>query len=290
MKIFKIAALSASLVAAAAMAPVAHGQVTTPRPRVAPRALEMFGARGVQIGVSIRELDDADLKGAKAPSSGVFVEDVTADGPAAAAGVKKGDVVMEFDGERVRSVSQFTRLVRETPAGRKVAAALWRDGQKISVTIQPRASDGFRVFDNFDFMPVQPAPLTPPAAPLPPAPPALPAIPDFEGFVWRTGGTLGMTVSDLSSQLAAYFGTRDGVLVTSVLDDSAAAKAGVKAGDVITSIDGSPVGSSSELRRRVQRLENGAEFALEVVRDKKTLTLKGKVEEGRNRRTFRSVL
>jgi len=287
MRIFKIAALSASLVAAAAMAPVAHGQTTTPRPRVAPRALEILGARGVQIGVSIRELDDADLKGAKAPGSGVFVEEVTTDGPAAAAGVKKGDVVMEFDGERVRSVPQFTRLVRETPAGRKVAAALWRDGQKISVTIQPRASDGFRVFDNFDFMPVPPAPPAPPAAPLPPAPPALP---DFEGFVWRTGSTLGMTVTDLSSQLADYFGTKDGVLVTSVLEDSAASKAGVKAGDVITSIDDSAVGSSSELRRRVQRLENGAEFTLGVVRDKKNLALKGKVEEGRNRRTFRSVL
>lgn len=299
MKTVKIAALAAALVAAAglgaAFIPVAHGQSSTSRTRVAPRALEVLGGRGSQIGVSIRELEDEDMKGAKGAQAGVVVEDVTEDSPAAAAGVKKGDVVVEFDGERVRSVRQFTRLVQETPVGRKVPAALLRDGQKITVTVEPRAGDGFRVpgdlsnmrlFDNFgrDFnLPVPPAP---PARPVPPAPPALP---DIQSFVWRVGNTLGIAVSELSSQLAEYFGTKDGVLVTSVYDDSAAAKAGLKAGDVITSINGATVDSPSELRRRIQRLENGDELTLGVVRDKKSVTLKGKVEQPRNNRwTFRS--
>ena len=102
------------------------------------------------------------------------------------------------------------------------------------------------------------------------------------------GNTLGITVSELSSQLAEYFGSKDGVLVTSVSDDSAAAKAGVKAGDVITSLNGATVGSASELRRRIQRLPNGEKITLGVMRDKKSVTLKGKVEQPRNRRTFRS--
>ena len=301
MKTVKIAALAGAFVAAAglgaAFIPMAHGQSSTSRARVAPRALEVLGGRGSQIGVAIRELEDEDMKGAKGAQTGVVVEDVTQDSPAAAAGVKKGDVVVEFDGERVRSVRQFTRLVQETPAGRKVQAALLRDGQKISVTVEPRAGDGFRLLGDLsnmalfeDFgrnfkLAVPPAPPAPPARPAPPAPPALP---DIQSFVWRMGNTLGITVSELSSQLAEYFGSKDGVLVTSVSDDSAAAKAGLKAGDVITSLNGATVDSPSELRRRIQRLENGDEFTLGVMRDKKSVTLKGKVEQPRNRQTFRS--
>lgn len=301
MKTVKIAALVGALVAAAglgaALIPVAHGQNSTSRTRVASRALEVIGGRGSQIGVAIRELEDEDMKGAKGAQTGVVVEDVTQDSPAAAAGVKKGDVVVELDGERVRSVRQFTRLVQETPAGRKVQASLLRDGQKISVTVEPREAGGFRVlgdlsnmrlFEDFgrDFkLAVPPVPPAPPARPAPPAPPALP---DIQSFVWRMGNTLGITVSELTSQLAEYFGIKNGVLVTSVSDDSAAAKAGVKAGDVITSINGATVGSPSELRSRIQRLGNGDEFTLGVIRDKKSVTLKGKVEQPRNRRTFRS--
>ncbi len=43
--------------------------------------------------------------------------------------MKKGDIVVEFDGEHVRSVRQFTRLVQETPAGRKIQTSVIRDGQ-----------------------------------------------------------------------------------------------------------------------------------------------------------------
>jgi serine protease Do len=296
MNAWETAAAAAALAAAAgigaAVAPAGHAQTAA---RVAPRALDVLGGRGSQIGVSIRDLRDDD-KGAQA---GVLVEEVSADSPAEKAGIKKGDIIIEFDGERVRSVRQFTRLVQETPAGRKVSAALVRDGQRITVSIEPRESDRFhiltdmpnlRVFENFgrDFnLAVPPAPPALPAQPSRPTPPA-PPVPGFDSFVWRVGNMLGLTASDLSSQLAAYFGAKNGVLVTSVNTDSAAAKAGVKAGDVITSINGGTVESVSDLRRRVQRLENGDEFTLEVVRDKKTITLKGKFEETRYRRTFRS--
>jgi S1-C subfamily serine protease len=99
-----------------------------------------------------------------------------------------------------------------------------------------------------------------------------------------------MTVGDLSDQLAGYFGVKDGVLVTSVADDSAAAKAGIKAGDVVTSFNGSDVTQPSDLRRRIQRLEDGDEFTVGVVRDKKSLTLKGKAETARSRRTSRTII
>jgi serine protease DegQ len=94
----------------------------------------------------------------------------------------------------------------------------------------------------------------------------------------------------LSQQLAEYFGTKDGVLVTSVADDSAASKAGIKAGDVITSFNGSGVTAPSDLRRRIQQLQDGDEFTIGVIRDKKGVTLKGKAERTRPRRTYRSVI
>jgi S1-C subfamily serine protease len=98
-------------------------------------------------------------------------------------------------------------------------------------------------------------------------------------------------MADLSPQLAEYFGTKEGVLVSAVRADSAAAKAGLKAGDVITNVDGATIQTPSDLRRRLQRLEAGDEFTLGVVRDKKSLTLKGKLESTSSRRwTTQSII
>jgi S1-C subfamily serine protease len=78
--------------------------------------------------------------------------------------------------------------------------------------------------------------------------------------------------------------------VTAVADNSAAAKAGIKAGDVITSFNTSDVTSPSDLRQRIRALQDGDEFTVGVMRDKKPMTLKGKAESTRPRRTYRSVI
>jgi serine protease Do len=91
-------------------------------------------------------------------------------------------------------------------------------------------------------------------------------------------GRLGISVENLTDGLSEYFGVKHGALVRSVRDDSVAAKAGLKAGDVITSVNGSQVDEPSDLSRVIDRLDNDAEFTLEIVRDKKTQTLKGKIE------------
>jgi serine protease Do len=301
MNAWKIAAAATAVAGAAAVAlfgPPVHAQ-SSPR-AVAPRAIEVFAGRGSQIGVSIRDVEDNDLKAGKLTQpGGVVIEDVADDSPASRAGLRKGDIVVEFDGERVRSVRQFTRLVQETPAGRKAQTSVMRDGQKINVSLEPREGNGLNVFGDFGQAQIlrdlgkyfdAPAPPARPATPVPPVPPAAPVFPDIESFVWRTGNALGMTVGDLSDQLAVYFGVKDGVLVTSVVDNSAAAKAGIKAGDVVTSFNGTDVTQPSDLRRRIQRLQDGDEFTVGVVRDKKSLTLKGKAETTRSRRTYRSVI
>ena len=303
--VWKTAAVAAALTGAAAVGgtflPPAQAQ-DSPRP-AKPHAVEIFAGRGSQIGVSIRDIEENDTKAGKVGQpAGVVIEEVSEDSPASKAGLKKGDIVVEFDGERVRSVRQFTRLVRETPAGRKTQASIVREGQTTTVTLEPRESNSFNVFGDLDgvralgdfgrdFQFAMPSPPPrPPSGPVPPAPPAAPVLPDFESFVWRTGNGLGITVSDLSDQLAGYFGVKNGVLVSSVADDSAAARAGIKAGDVVTSFNGADVTRPTDLRRRIQRLQDGDEFTAGVVRDKKSLTLKGKVEATPSRRSNRSVI
>jgi serine protease Do len=296
---WKAAAVAAALVAAAgagaAFLPPAHAQATAR----APRALEIFGGRGSQIGVTVRDVEETDAKTGKlAAPGGVMIEEVSEESPAAKAGLKSGDIVVEFDGERVRSVRQFTRLVQETPVGRKTQAVVMRAGQRVNVTVEPRDGNGFVFADgklsvlqdwsrDFPFDVPRPVAPTPPATPKPPVPPA---FPDFDTFAWRTNNGLGITVGDLSQQLAEYFGTKDGVLVTSVADNSAASKAGIKAGDVITSFNGSEVTSPSDLRQRIRALQDGGEFTVGVMREKKPMTLKGKAETARARRTYRSVI
>ena len=148
---------------------------------------------------------------------------------------------------------------------------------------------GMRVLESPGIVRAVPTPPTPPAAPRSARPALPPPAFDFlngDGpLTIVTGrGHLGLTTEELGSQLAQYFGVKDGVLVKSVQDGSAGAKAGVKAGDVITSINGSHVYDRSDISRAVNRMDAGAEFTLEVLRDHKTQTLKGKNEPTTTRR------
>jgi serine protease Do len=292
-----MAALVAALLVAAGLgamlAPAANGQSVRVQ---SPRAFEVFTG-GSRIGVSIRDVEDADTKTIKSAASGVVVDDVATNSPADKAGMRKQDVIVEFDGERVRSVRQLTRIVQETPSGRTVQATLLRDGQRMTVSLTPRADNRFNV-DSFEDLGdfgrdlryrMPPRPPTPPAYSAPAFPPDPPSSWRFDELLGRSN-RLGIVVDSLSSQLAEYFGTKEGVLVTSVSDDSAAARAGLKAGDVITSFNGFAVDEPADVRRRIQDLNDGDEFTISVMRDRKPLTLKGKAERTQPRRTSRTIL
>ena len=96
-------------------------------------------------------------------------------------------------------------------------------------------------------------------------------------FVFSTGrGRLGVNVQDLTPDLAAYFGVKDGLLVNSVQADTPAAKAGLKAGDVIGTVNGKAVLSSSELVKELADKEG--EVTIGVTRDKKAISLKATLE------------
>lgn len=86
-----------------------------------------------------------------------------------------------------------------------------------------------------------------------------------------TGGAkrLGVTVMDLTRQLADYFEARDGVVVTEVRRASPADRAGVKAGDIITDVDDVPIKAVTDLKRELDRDLNGTRLRLHVRRDRR---------------------
>jgi serine protease Do len=295
MTVWKSGALASALLlaaaAGAAFMPAVHGQGDEPQRWDSEpfRKVVQLGGGAGQIGVSVRDVDNDDTK---QPKSGVVVEEVRSGSAAEKAGVKDGDQIVEFDGERVRSVRQFTRLVQDTPIGRSVPVVVLRGGQRTTLNVAPTRGTGWRFDEDFGLIspPEPPKPPPAPDAPRPPkAVPPFPALPGF-GFSYRSGGgRLGASVEDLSDELTEYFGVKHGVLVRSVTDGSPAAKAGLKAGDVITSVNGTTVEEPSDVSRTLDRLEDQAEFTIDVMRDKKPLTLKGKLGS-RERSRSRAVV
>jgi serine protease Do len=298
MRILKVLSVLVALVGVGVLAlvtaPSGYGPFDSPvlaqsreraeRPERRPRALTVLAGRGAEIGVSIRDLESTD----KRASGGVVIEEVRKDGPADKAGLKQADVIVEFDGEHVRSARQFTRLVQETVPGRTVKATFVRDGQKKDVQLTPDdRGDGMSVlfegnmheylgnldrglgrlgdrlqnfnFDNFSF-----------------------AMPPFDGR-----GRLGVSVEELTPQLATYFGAKDGVLIASVSDDSPASRAGLQAGDVITKVNDEPVGSREDLMRLLRDVKDGGDVTIAIVRDKKETTVTAKLDSRRPARRGR---
>ncbi len=268
--------------------------------------MRMFGG-GSRIGVTLREVDqDAARRGNLKAAEGALVEDVQEGSPAAKAGVRDGDVITAFDGERVRSVRQLQRLVSETPPGRAVKVSVLRDGKPTDVSVTPEEREGPIAFA---YGPGRNAEIRrgveeglrnvprefrfeAPAWSFEHRLPEGWAEGELGGrlgepggriFQWFGGeGRLGASVQDLTAQLAEYFGAKDGVLVTSVSADSPASRGGLHAGDVIVTVNGNGVSSPSELVRALREVDDGAEVRLGIVRDRKSQTLTVKLE-GRRR-------
>jgi serine protease Do len=273
---------------------------------------------GPRLGIQIRDVAKDDVAKLKlAGQAGVVVEEVTKDSAAEKAGVKAGDVVVQFDGETVRSAAQLTRVVRETAPDRTVKMAVTREGRRIEMDVTPSsAGEAMTMFIDQDRIradvekemqsvhekmkdlhlerKIAPGAPMPHAAPMPGAPGGpmrwkmeRPEGGTFQFFGEGEGpmamafgaarGRLGVSVQSLTPELAGYFGVKDGVLVSAVQADTPAAKAGLKAGDVITSVDDKAIGAPGELVDALRAKEG--EVTLGVTRDKKAMSLKATIEK-----------
>jgi serine protease Do len=271
----------AVVVAAFVLAPTAWTQARRgtpePTPRPEPRMMWLDG-RGSSIGVRIQEAEGA----------GVLIDEVEDGSPAEKAGLRRGDVVVEFDGERVRGARHFSRLVQETPDGRTVKATVVREGSKQTLDVTPAAGErfGWRSDHIVDIPAIE--------RQVERSLEALPRYFSFD-FDWDSSpmmaggarGRLGARLQPLTEQLATYFGVKNGVLVSSVDEDSPAAKAGLKAGDVITTVNGRSVSATSDITQEIRGAEGGKDVELGVLRDRQSLTLKAQIPERRPRRSTR---
>ncbi|MGH9314494.1 MAG: PDZ domain-containing protein [Vicinamibacterales bacterium] len=276
MRLLKIAGVATVVLGVAAVVAVlatdVAGQVRGRTPKA--HAFEMMIGGGAHIGIAVRDMDDADAKREKATQAGVVIDEVYSESPASRAGLKAGDVVVEFDGERVRSARQFSRLVAETPEGRSVKLGAVRDGQRLTVDITPEAGRGlnseWKIGEEF-------ARLNDMEVDIPKLLPKI-AVPGFDVMTLARTARLGVQIETLTPQLATYFGAKRGALVANVEEGSAAEKAGLRAGDVITAIDGRTIEDTDDIRRALRGTHDGAEVSIEIVRDRKSQTLKAKLE------------
>ncbi len=257
----------------------ALAQPDPPQPPRPPRGSRVVvqNAGSSFLGVGVSEIDSERAKALNLKEErGVEVKNVDEDSPAAKAGVKVGDVILDYNGQRVEGMEQFVRFVRETPMGRAVKLLISRNGaiQTLTATIGSRSSNSIFVGgDDFRF--------TMPEI----------RIPDIPRVVtsWQSR-TLGVDSESLNSQLAEFFGVKEGVLVRSVIKGTAAEKAGLKAGDVITKIGDRKVTSPRDISNAVRSVSSGKAFPVTVIRDRKETTLNATIEEKSSGGTRRMVV
>jgi C-terminal processing protease CtpA/Prc len=228
---------------------------------------------GSWLGVETSEATQQKAKDLKLPAErGAVVGKVLPDSPAAAAGLKQNDVITEINGQRVEGTAQFRRMIHEIPAGRAVQLTIWRDSRSQTISATLGKSEGRRGSgmmngqDRFSFR-----------MPNIPEMPEVAGLGDLSNFVFMAPGQtrLGINAEDLQGDFGNYFGAPDGegVLVREVFPDSPAAKAGLKAGDAITSVGGERVRTTSELRDKLRGGKDAKSLSLGVLRNKSSLNL-----------------
>jgi S1-C subfamily serine protease len=225
------------------------------------------------LGVSTADVTSDRLSSLKLKEErGVEILNVITDSPAAKAGLKEHDVILEINGTRVDSVEQLQRMVRELPAGRTVSLLISRDGstQTVPAKLGERSQYQGRLGDR-DFVFRMPEFRMPDIR--------IPS-PNVQVFSLTQGARLGIDVEPLGRQLADYFGAPggEGLLVRSVDRDGPADKAGVKAGDVIVKIDGRKVSDAGDIRSLLRDTREKRTFPIQLVRNKKEMTVTVTVE------------
>jgi S1-C subfamily serine protease len=218
------------------------------------------------LGVSLQELTDEIIDGLDLKiRQGVLVNEVFEASPAEEAGILDGDVIIVFDGEKIRTPNDLIKLVRKADVGDKVKLKVVRedDTKTIAVIIGERP-ERFAV-----------------------------EVPKMDNLrrkmisIFKPGVQLGVKIQDLEdSDLAEYFDVQSGVLVTGVIENSSAEDVGVKAGDVIIGLNDEDVDTGEGLIELVQEMEEGDDFELVVVRHGRKKTLSGQIKKGEEHSSY----
>ncbi len=204
--------------------------------------LRDFGhARRGWLGVRIQSVSDELAEGLRLPSvTGALIANVTEGGPAEAAGIRQGDVVLEFDGKAIDEMRKLPRVVAETPIDRKVPVVIWRQGDRLTVDVVVGELD-----EATDMAAAE-------------EPEGQKTGPDL-----RAGEIelLGLSVTEITEELRGQFNVDPevtGVVVLDVAKQGPAAEKGIEAGDVIVEVDQKAVAKPADVSQQVESAkENG---------------------------------
>lgn len=193
------------------------------------------------LGVGIQELTEelAAQFGVK-PGDGVLVGNVMKDSPAERGGLRPGDIIQEFNGVKIGNVHQLQREVARSPVGSEARLRVLREKQPTTLAVM------------LGEQPTDVAAASEPGS----APP-------------EAAERFGLTVQDLTPELQSQLklGAVEGIIVSSVDEAGAAARAGIRPGDVITEANREPVKSTRDFSRILGQLGRGQSLLLLVQRD-----------------------
>ena len=245
----------------------------TPAPRPEPQVFSFsFDGAGGYLGVQTEEVTKENFsRFGLREVRGVAVADVVEGSPAQTAGLQKGDVIIRVNGDEITSSRKLTRLIGEISPDHTAKITVSRGGSErdINVTLgrrpEPKFGDGAFHFpegiEKFEM-------------PKFPNMPELEKLPRIEGkpgepFVWSFTNRrqIGVGLTPLTKQLSDHFGVENGALVNTVRENSPAAKAGLKAGDIIVEVDGKAVKGEMDVIRALGEKKEG-DVTVTYVRDR----------------------
>jgi serine protease Do len=193
-----------------------------------------------KLGVMVQEVNQGFADSFKLDRpEGALVANVEENGPAAKAGLRSGDVILGFKGQRIVSSGDLPALVDQSLPGDKVDIEVWRNGKRetITATLGDANEKGAKLAK---------------------------AGGDADG----DHAKLGLALRPLQPEERRQLGTRDGLLIQEVGEGSAAARAGVRPGDVLLAVNGTPVQSVEQVRGAVKGAEKSVALLVQRGADK----------------------
>ncbi len=246
--------------------------------------------QGAWLGVSISDLTQAKAAELKLPDeNGVLIDHVDKASPAEKAGLEANDVITQFNGIKVLTTRQLTRMISELLPDRVVQLGIWREGASKSISVKlgqpPKPESSLQIWRNGE----APYTFNPHNLDMEPLRKNLQGLSENFSRLYGpmglemfklNGPRLGVTIDSLTPQLGDYFGVKEGhgALITSVEKESPAEKAGLKAGDVIVNIDSKEVDSPGDVIRMIREKQDGR-LEIKVLRDRQPKSFSVQIEK-----------
>lgn len=224
------------------------------------------------LGIAFHDVNDADIAALRLKDGhGAEIIMVDHDGPAGKAGLREHDVVLTLNGTAIDGEDQLRRMLHDLSSGKTVSIGICREGAERTVTavLAVKVDVEKQAWEQHWVVPV-------PVAGDVPAPDPAPQSHGLLGRGFIAGHLLpsptytGATVDAMGAQLAEFFGVKDGkgLLVHQVDGNSPAATAGLRAGDVITRMNGTRVGTEKDWTRALHD-SKGHPVSMTVIRDRR---------------------